>query len=58
MVEVSNSTKGQKSQLITTAHTMFPFNENTAGLRDSRTTDRARKPSFSNGSEHELTISP
>ena len=52
MVEVSNSTKGQQPQLITTAHTMFPSNENTAGLRDSHTTDRAIKPSCSNGSEN------
>ena len=51
MVEVSNYTKGQEPQVITTAHIMFPFNENTAGLRDSHTTDRAIKPSFSNGSE-------
>ena len=58
MVEVSNSTKGQQPQLITTAHTIFPSNVNSAGLRDSRTTDRATKPSFSNGSEHELTIPP
>ena len=58
MVEVSNSTKGQEPQLITTVHTMFPFNENTAGLRDSHTTDKARKLSFSNDSENELTISP
>ena len=53
MVEVSNSTKGQQPQLITTAHTMFPSNVNSAGLRDSRTTDRAIKPSCSNGSENE-----
>jgi len=47
MVEVSNSTKGQQPQLITTAHTLFPSNVNSAGLRDSCTTDRAIKPSFS-----------
>ena len=58
MVEVSKSTKGQEPQLITSKHIMFPFNENTAGLRDSHTTDRAIRPSFSNGSENELTISP
>ena len=58
MVEVSNSTKGQEPQLITTVHTMFPFNENTAGLRDSHTTDRAIKPSCSNVSENEVTIFP
>ena len=58
MVEVSNSTEGQEPQLITTAHTMFPSNVNSAGLRDSRRTDRAIKPSFSNGSENEVTIFP
>lgn len=52
MVEVSNSTKGQQPRLITTAHTLFPFNVNSAGLRDSCTTDRAIKPSFSKGSEN------
>ena len=58
MVEVSNSTKGQEPQLITTAHPMFPSNVNSAGLRDSRTTDRAIKPSCSNSSENERTIYP
>ena len=58
MVEVSNSTKGQQPQLITTAHTMFPSIVNSAGLRDSHTTDRAIKPSCSNGSENEVTIFP
>ena len=58
MVEVSNSTKGQQPRLITTAHTLFPSNVNSAGLRDSRRTDRAIKPSFSNGSENEVTIFP
>ena len=52
MVEVSNSTKGQQPQLITTAHTMFPSIVNSAGLRDSHTTDRAIKSSCSNGSEN------
>lgn len=58
MVEVSSSTKGQEPQLITTAQVMFPFSENTAGLRDSHATDRAIKPSFSNGSKNEATILP
>ena len=58
MVEVSNSTKGQEPQLITTAHVTFPFSENTSGLRDSHATDRAIKPSFSESSENELSISP
>ena len=57
MVEVSNSTEREEPQLITTTHIMSPFNENTAGLRDSHTTDRAIIPSFSNGSENELTTS-
>lgn len=58
MVEVSSSTKGQEPQLITTAHVMFPFSENTAGLRDSHAIDRAIKPSFSNGSKKRQPYSP